>query len=86
MMYGSLFYPLFTLGLEQVYRVAEAAARAKAARMSITLVSLKGKHRPFGAVLDDPSARKLSKDEHDVWSKARVLRNLTTHTMQQMHS
>jgi len=30
MLYGVFFYPLFTLGLEQVFRLMEAAAKAKA--------------------------------------------------------
>lgn len=33
MIYGNFFYPLYTLGAEQLYRVAEAAVKQKCAQM-----------------------------------------------------
>jgi len=33
MIYGNFFYPLFTLGAEQLYRVAEAAVKQRCAQM-----------------------------------------------------
>lgn len=79
MIYGSLFYPLFTLGLEQLFRVSEAAARAKAAQLDIR------NDRTYYEVLADLRARNMLTDsDHDVWSHMRRFRNATTHAQDAM--
>lgn len=81
MLYGSLFYPLFTLGLEQVARVAEAAATAKATHLAIPSQTSKRKHKDFRAILDDLLAQKvLTEEEHDQWTMIRRFRNIGSHT------
>ena len=82
MLYGSLFYPLFTLGLEQVARVAEAAVAAMAAHLAIRPTS-KRKHRDFRTVLDDLLAQGiLTDEEHDQWTMIRRFRNIGAHPRQ----
>ncbi|HYC90578.1 MAG TPA: hypothetical protein VEO54_15280 [Thermoanaerobaculia bacterium] len=79
MIYGSLFYPLFTLGLEQLFRVSEAAARAKAAQLGIP------NDRTYYEVLADLRARNMLTDsDHDAWSHIRRFRNVTTHAQDAM--
>jgi hypothetical protein len=83
MLYGSLFYPLFTLGLEQVARVAEAAATAQAARFAIPSQTSKRKHKDFRTILDDLLAQGvLAEEEHDQWTTIRQFRNLGAHPRQ----
>jgi hypothetical protein len=66
MIYGSLFYPLFTLGLEQLLRVSEAAARAKAAQLGMP------SDRRYYEILADLLARNvLTESDHDAWSHIR---------------
>jgi hypothetical protein len=80
MLYGTRFYPLFTLGLEQVARVAEAAAMAKATLVGIPL----GRRTTFSRVLDDLLTKDiLTKKEHAEWSLIRELRNIASHPSQQ---
>lgn len=82
MLYGSLFYPLFTLGLEQVARVAEAAATAKATQLAIPLTS-KRKHKDFRTVLDGLLAQGvLTEEEHNQWTMIRRFRNIGAHPRQ----
>lgn len=84
MIYGGLFYPLFTLGLEQVFRVAEAAVRAKAASIGVPLVGKKGNTKRYSDLLNDlRNCAVLSDEEHARWSNARELRNATTHADRQ---
>jgi hypothetical protein len=85
MLYGAFFYPLFTLGLEQVLRLTEAAARAKASAVGISMSNAKRGYRDYRSILDELLAKKaLTKDEHDRWSRMRQMRNLTTHAERQM--
>ena len=79
MLYGVCFYPLFTLGLEQVFRLMEAAAKAKATSLGIAT----GRH-DYRWILEALQEKKaLTKDEHDEWTNARKFRNLTTHAERQ---
>jgi len=79
MIYGSLFYPLFTLGLEQLFRVTESAARAKAVELGMS------NDRPYHAILTDlHAAGALTDDEFQEWTHARRFRNVTTHAEQAM--
>ena len=74
MIYGSLFYPLFTLGLEQLFRVTESAARIKAVELGMR------KDRPYHAILTDlHAAGALTDDEYREWTGVRRFRNATTH-------
>ena len=84
MLYGVCFYPLFTLGLEQVFRLMEAAAKAKAMSLGISMVKANGDYRSYGAILADLFAKKsLTKTEYEWWSNAKEFRNETTHAMSQ---
>lgn len=79
MIYGSLFYPLFTLGLEQLFRVTEAAAPAKASQLG------KRKGRKYHEILADLRASGvLTDDEYESWSGMRRFRNATTHANEAM--
>lgn len=79
MIYGSLFYPLFTLGLEQLFRVTEAAVRAKAGQLGIR------KDRKYHEALADLHAATVLTDrEHQAWTDVRQLRNATTHASDAM--
>ncbi len=84
MLYGVCFYPLFTLGLEQAFRLMEAAAKAKATSLGISMVKTKGGYRSYRAILADLFAKKaLTKTEYEWWSNAKEFRNETTHAMSQ---
>lgn len=84
MLYGVCFYPLFTLGLEQAFRLMEAAAKAKATSLGISMVNAKGRYRSYGAILADLFAKKaLNKAEYEYWSNAKEFRNETTHANSQ---
>jgi hypothetical protein len=82
--YGVCFYPLFTLGLEQVFRLMEAAAKAKATSVGISIVTAKGRPRPYSSILDELfSKRLLTEREYEYWSNAKDFRNETTHSRRQ---
>lgn len=84
MLYGVCFYPLFTLGLEQVFRIMEAAAKEKAASAGISIVTAKGRHRTYSSILDELfSKRLLTQREYEYWSNAKDFRNETTHSRRQ---
>lgn len=84
MLYGVFFYPLFTLGLEQAFRLMEAAAKAKATSLGISMGKTKGRYRSYGAILAELFAKKaLTKTEYEWWSNAKEFRNETTHAMSQ---
>jgi hypothetical protein len=75
MLYGVFFYPLFTLGLEQMFRVLEAAARARSAALGLRV-----KNRRYEDVLSDLRANgAISESDHGEWTLRRRVRNLTTH-------
>ncbi len=83
MIYGSLFFPLFTLGLGQVYRVAETATRMKAKAAGISLLTKKNRQRTFAMLLSEfRDRRMLSQAEHAVWADVRQWRNALTHAEQ----
>ena len=85
MLYGSLFYPLFTLGLEQIARVAEAAVMAKATLLGVPLQTAKGKRKNLYTILNDFLAGgTLTKAEYEDWSMIRKFRNDVSHSGQPM--
>jgi hypothetical protein len=79
MTYGSLFYPLFTLGLEQLFRVTESAARAKAGQLGMST------GRKYHEILADlRAAHTLTDTEYREWTAVRQFRNVTTHATEAM--
>ena len=78
MTYGILCYPLLTLGQEQLYRVSEAAARAKSKEMG-------GVARPrFVEVIKFLGEKGVIRDERRYrWDAARNLRNASSHPERQ---
>jgi hypothetical protein len=78
MTYGILCYPLLTLGQEQLFRIGEAAARAKAA-------SLGGSERfRFFEVINFLTEKGVIRDERRYrWDAIRNLRNSSSHPERQ---
>lgn len=75
LVYGYFFYPLYTIGYEQLFRVADAATLHKCRMMSAppTLSS-------FRQRVDWLAARKLwTEQEKQVWLEFVTLRNYTSH-------
>jgi hypothetical protein len=57
----------------------EAAAKAKAASLGISMIKANGGYRSYGAILADLFAKKaLTKTEYEYWSNAKECRNETT--------
>jgi uncharacterized protein YutE (UPF0331/DUF86 family) len=84
MLYGTLYYPLFTLGLERAFRIAAAAARLIAASLGLATAQ-KRNPRPHYDLLQDLAARGvLTTKEEEEWSLLRNFRNLTSHPKRQM--
>ena len=76
MLYGCFFYPLFALGADQLFRVAESAVThkclinalaKKSARYEVKLQKLK-------------DANYLTATEHDEWEVFRKMRNELSHS------
>lgn len=73
--YGVYFYPLFTLGSEQLLRVQEAAAREKAAAVGVDV-----ENATYQELLRALRARGfLSGKDAKEWSERRKRRNFATH-------
>lgn len=89
MIYSLLFYPLATLGAEQVYRVLEAGVRLKCEQLGLpTKVVLKdGRERDtsFSENLDALQASIHSlQPTRAQWATVHRLRNATSHPSRQM--
>ncbi len=81
MIYGSLFYPLFTLGSEQLFRVVEAGLKAKCSELGFPRVGWV----PFGDRADWLLEQGVIDSMQRTWLNAVWdLRNLTTHSESQM--
>lgn len=78
--YGYFFYPLFTLGAEQLYRVAEAAAHAKCESLTAPKKSLERfkNHIEFLS-----SANVILVQDLQVWEFFREMRNSSSHAKRQ---
>lgn len=77
--YGCYFYPLFTLGSEQLYRVLEAALRYKCDQLQAP----EGVNN-FERMIEWLHKRGiLNKRRYVQWNAARELRNSSTHAIQQ---
>jgi hypothetical protein len=79
MLYGYLYYPLFTAGLEQLFRVGEAAIIHKCIQSASPASETRLEHRI------DWLAEKgaLSREEADYWHTLRHLRNSASHPTRQ---
>lgn len=79
MVYGWFFYPLYTLGMEQLSRVAEAAISARCQNLEMPK-----KNRTLAKKihwLADNSY--LSEDDKNFWNSIRKFRNWTSHANSQ---
>lgn len=74
-LYGSLFNPLFALGMEGVYRTADAATQAACTIRNLTPDSKRFVDR-LNAL---KKAGVLSTSDHDRWTALRKLRNEASH-------
>ncbi|MDI6448984.1 DUF4145 domain-containing protein [Anaerobaca lacustris] len=79
MLYGYLYYPLFTVGLEQLFRVGEAAIQHKCAQLAIS----KTKKRFVDQINWLVERDALSAEEADGWHALRRLRNSASHPTKQ---
>ena len=80
MAYGYFFYPLFTLGCEQVYRVAESAASEKCKQLGAS----KKKVGVFKDKIEFLGSKGvLSTSSLQTWNAVRNLRNESSHPKQQ---
>lgn len=83
MIYGYFYYPLFTLGTEQLARVGEAAIRHKCMAHYIPVVTPMWE-RSLSALLRDLSQAHLLTDaEHEWWMSLRSYRNVASHPLDQ---
>ncbi len=77
--YGAMFYPLYTLGSEQLYRVFEAALQHKC-----TQLSSPPNVQTFSQALSWIQARGLLLEKrYNQWEAARHLRNMANHADRQ---
>ena len=74
-LYGSLFYPLFALGLEGVYRAADAATVEACTLRKLTPAS----DRFVDRLKALKASGALSAADHDRWTALRKLRNEASH-------
>jgi len=73
--YGYYFYPLYTLGTKQLYRVSESAIKHKC-----RLCSVPKKAKSFCEKLNWLKGQEIiSESEHTKWTATRKLRNITSH-------
>ena len=80
MLYGCMFYPLFTLGSQQLYRVLDAAAYEKCVRGGLP-ASTKGSFHD--RILELERAGMLTGWRLEQWRSARHLRNYSSHEVGQ---
>jgi hypothetical protein len=78
LVYGYFFYPLYTLGLEQLFRVAEAAVGHKCKRLDIDARELERMnfYRRLDYLVREGEISMEAKPE---WDTLRQLRNLAPH-------
>jgi hypothetical protein len=79
LIYGLMFYPLLTLGAEQLFRVLEAAAS-----LQCHTLNAPSQVRTFARKIDWLTSQKLiSLEERTRWHAMRKLRNLGSHPTEQ---
>ena len=81
LVYGYFFYPLYTLGLEQLFRATEAAVTHKCKTMEAPRAIRKGKFHEKIEYLVKIKAIPNQKEEN--WTAVRKLRNLASHPQDQ---
>ncbi|MGH9755033.1 MAG: DUF4145 domain-containing protein [Blastocatellia bacterium] len=79
MLYGYFFTQLYTLGLQQAFRVAEAAIMAKCEQIVTSGKQKKTFESKINALI---AARVLTTDEGKRWHALRKMRNLSSHPEQ----
>jgi hypothetical protein len=80
MLYGYFFYPLYTSGLEQVYRVTEAAIAAKCVEVGIPI-----RNRDFADNIKALIGRNvLTSKEGEKWHRIRILMDQASRPEEQM--
>lgn len=86
MVYGYLFYPLYTVAFEQLFRIAEAAVFHRCRLLGYEEQEKPGKRRDrFNTKLDWLVKQGvLSKEQRLQWDAIRELRNFTSHGDEQM--
>lgn len=84
--YGYLFYPLYALVFEQLFRVAEAAVFHRCRSLNYQEQQKPGKRRdPLNMKLDWLVKQGvLSREERQQWDAIRELRNFSSHVTEQM--
>lgn len=82
LVYGYFFYPLYSLGLEQVFRVAEAAVGHKCKQLDVPELKLE-KMRFQQRVAHLVKERVISPAAEPEWDTLRHLRNLASHPSDQ---
>jgi hypothetical protein len=82
LLYGYFFYPLFTLGTEQLFRVAESAVGHKCVAIGVPEKKLEDMNfqRRLAHLVDEGM---ISSMVHRRWDALRHLRNLTSHPKDQ---
>lgn len=76
LLYGYFFYPLFTLGTEQLHRVVETAVKRKCEALGAPSKTIKN----YAAALAFLRAQGVIEEEGwVVWDAGRQLRNLASH-------
>ena len=79
LVYGFFFYPLYALGMEQVFRVTEAAVTHKCEGMGAPK-SAHSYERKIQWLIEQGV---IPKAKEDVWHAVRKLRNMASHPAQQ---
>ena len=79
MAYGYFFYPLFTLAMEQLFRVAEAAVVNKCATLGVP-TSLKTFDERINWLVEKSI---IPQSERESWEAVRHLRNMASHPERQ---
>lgn len=80
--YGYFFYPLYTLGAEQLFRVAESAVRYKCKDAGLAVDKVE-KLSFFEGVKHLVNEGVIPHEEQCSWDALRNLRNLTSHPRDQ---
>jgi hypothetical protein len=82
LLYGYFFYPLYTLGAEQLFRVAESAVGHKCRNLGVPAKKLEDMtfQKRLSHLVDEGV---IPASDHRRWDALRHLRNLTSHPKDQ---
>ncbi len=81
LVYGYFFYPLYTLGLEQLFRVVEVAVTRKCTTIEAPRAICKGRFQQKVKYLVEMKVIPNQKEE--IWNAIRGLRNIASHPQDQ---